>query len=118
MAVIERVEDLAVQIVIDKIGTVLSCNSAVEAVFGWTAAELIGGPIEKLIPADLARKHRSFMVRYQQSHVKRVIGQRRNVPALHKNGHQFACSLEVTEDPFMPDSMYGRLRSSSRVPAH
>jgi PAS domain S-box-containing protein len=49
-AIVEHADDAIISKSVD--GTVLTWNSGAEHIFGYTAAEMIGGPITRLFPVD------------------------------------------------------------------
>ena len=42
---------------VDAEGMIVTANHAFEAMFGWAAGELIGQPIERLMPSTASRRH-------------------------------------------------------------
>ena len=49
-AVVENAAEGILTISVD--GTIGSFNAAAEAMFGWTASEIVGQPVAMLVPAD------------------------------------------------------------------
>jgi diguanylate cyclase (GGDEF)-like protein/PAS domain S-box-containing protein len=94
-AIVEASADAV--ITIDSTGRVLTANAATEAVFGWCPRELVGRPIETLMPAPTASAHRSYLDRYLAGGLARVIGQRRVLEARHRDGRLFWAELSVAE---------------------
>ncbi len=78
-------------------GTILEVNPAVEAMLGYTAAELVGRNVTILMPEDEAGRHAGYMQRYLSTGTRRVIGIGRDVPVQRKDGSVFAGWLALTE---------------------
>lgn len=94
-AIVEASADAV--ITIDAQGTVIDANRATATVFGWEPDELAGQGIECLMPPSTAEAHRGFLDRYLQGGPARVIGQRRVIEAIHRDGHHFWAELSVAE---------------------
>ncbi|MCA1648108.1 MAG: PAS domain S-box protein [Chloroflexi bacterium] len=84
-------------------GRIVLWNPAAEAMFGYTASEVIGRPIELLVPAQLRDAHLGGLERYDQTGHGRLIDQGTPVelPALHKSGEQrwIELSLNPVDGP-------------------
>ncbi|MDF1678703.1 MAG: PAS domain S-box protein, partial [Legionellaceae bacterium] len=84
-------------ITIDKNGIVQSVNQAMTALFQYSERELVGQPIEKLMPEPYAKAHGSYIKRYLETGEKHVIGTGRIVKARRKGGVIFPVFLSVNE---------------------
>lgn len=84
-------------IAIDIHGTVLKFNAAAEAIFGYTAAEVIGNNISILMPEKIAKMHDSYLASYRKTGNRRVIGYDRQLHAKRKTGELFPVELNVKE---------------------
>jgi len=82
---------------IDARGIVQGANPAVERMFGYTEAELIGRNVSMLMPAELARAHDGFIERYLATGDPRIIGIGREVTGQHKDGSSVPLHLSVGE---------------------
>src|SRR4051795_13595768 len=60
-AIVESSDDAIVSKALD--GTVLSWNAAAERIFGYTAAEMVGSSIYKLIPPEFHGDERDILTR-------------------------------------------------------
>lgn len=78
-------------------GTILRVNQAVEQLFGYQSAELIGQNISVLMPASYASIHQHYMTRYLDTGVPRIIGIGRDLTAKHKDGHLFPIHISVSK---------------------
>jgi PAS domain S-box-containing protein len=54
-------------VIVDPQGRIALANAAIESLFGFPRAELIGAPVETLVPADLRAAHRRHRSDYQAS---------------------------------------------------
>ncbi|UTW53943.1 PAS domain S-box protein [Kordiimonas sp. SCSIO 12610] len=81
---------------IDSVGRVITFNPAAEAIFGYSAKEAIGVDMADLIvPDNLRSAHRQGMSRYLKTGEHKVLGQRIEITALHKDGHEFPVELAI-----------------------
>jgi PAS domain S-box-containing protein len=81
----------------DETGRIESINPAVERMFGYSRAELLGQNVTLLMPSPIAEKHHSYMRQYQQTENSHIIGRNREVMARHKNGTEFPIEISVGE---------------------
>lgn len=84
-------------LVIDVHGAVSRFSPAGEALFGWTADEVIGRNINMLMPLPYHGEHDGYIARYLQTGERRIIGKRREVVGLKKDGTEFPMMLHVGE---------------------
>ena len=83
--------------VIDEAGRIQIFNPAAERIFGWTAGEIIGNPVNMLMPAPYHAAHDSYLRDYLTTGEKKVIGIGREVEGLRKDGTRFPLHLAVSE---------------------
>src|SRR5689334_6138949 len=91
---------------IDAAGTIQSINKACCSLFGYDAHELLGAPVEKLMPAPHAGKHDGYISGYMRSGRAKVIGVGREVLAQRKDGSVFPIQLSVGEVRFDDEVMF------------
>lgn len=73
-------------------GNVISWNPAAEKLFGWTAEEMIGQSIRRLIPSDRQDEEDSILARIRAGeHVPQFFTRR-----LHKTGHEIDVSVSIS----------------------
>lgn len=82
-------------ITIDQHGVITNFNQAAEQIFGYESSELIGKKINQLMPDAIANAHDGYLQRYLQTGHANIIGKRREVEALHKDGRVFPALLRV-----------------------
>lgn len=83
-------------IVTDRAGHIQLANRRVEAVFGHERTTLIGAAIEVLLPARFRAVHAEHMRRYAAHPQLRMMGQGRQLVALHADGHEFAVDISLS----------------------
>jgi PAS domain S-box-containing protein len=84
-------------ILIDACGHVLLFNPACEALFGYRADEVTGQNIKMLMPSPYRDQHDRYVADYQRTGIRNVIGARREVSGLRKDGTVFPLMLSVGE---------------------
>lgn len=82
-------------------GTIRGVNPMIEVLFGWSAEELAGQPIEVLIPDALRRVHRDHRARYTANPHNRPMGVGLDLMGRRKDGTTFP--VEVSLSPWRPD---------------
>jgi len=80
-------------------GEILSFNSAVCQLFGYTPEDLIGANVAVLMPSSHASQHQVYINHYLQTGEKKVIGTGRRLMVQHKSGREFPIRLSVAELP-------------------
>ena len=94
-AVVETAVDGIITIGVD--GIIDTINPAACRMFGYTAEELIGHPVEILMPEPHRSHHSGYLERYLSSGHAHIIGIGRELKALHKDGTCFPIDLAVGE---------------------
>ena len=83
-------------VAMDQHGQITDWNRQAEATFGWQAGEILGRQLsEVLIPHDLREAHQRGVARFLASGEGPVLGQRVELSALHRDGHQIPVELVV-----------------------
>jgi protein-histidine pros-kinase len=96
-ALLEFAPDAIVGIRAD--GRIEIANSQVERLFGWEREELLGRPVEILVPERLRGVHEGHRAGYFKAPRTRPMGAGLELYALRKDGSEFPCeiSLSATE---------------------
>lgn len=84
-------------ITIDGRGKIMFVNPAVEKVFGYTAAKLIGADLALLMPEYMRELHRIGLARYQQTGVRHTHWEALELPGWHRDGHEIPLELSFGE---------------------
>jgi len=73
-------------------------NQGAERIFGYSAAEVIGKPLDILLPVGAAQMHRQHVAEFGQSAVRsRRMGERREIFGRHKDGSQFPAEASISK---------------------
>jgi two-component system sensor kinase FixL len=91
--------DTAVEaiITIDERGICESLNAAAEAMFGYSADEVIGENVSLLMPLPYREEHDAYLANYLQTGKTQIIGIGREVIGRRKSGEEFSIHLAVSE---------------------
>jgi two-component system, sensor histidine kinase and response regulator len=84
-------------ITMDSHGRIHSFNPSAEKMFGYLSCEILGEDISILIPSPHKERHHSYINRYLRTGMPHIIGQSREIQALHKSGRLIPIELTVTE---------------------
>jgi PAS domain S-box-containing protein len=76
-------------------GTILYANSQVEALFGWTVSDLVGEPVEMLLPESVRRAHVGMREGYVRAPSTRPMGTGRDLRARRKDGRTFPVDVSL-----------------------
>lgn len=84
-------------ITIDERGVIELVNPAACKIFGYDAAELIGQPINMLMPTGDKENHDNYIGNYMRTNKARIIGTGREVIGQRKDGSVFPFWLAINE---------------------
>ncbi|MDH5507010.1 MAG: PAS domain S-box protein, partial [Anaerolineae bacterium] len=85
----------------DDKGEIVLANSQAEKLFGYSQEEMLGQPIEILMPGRYYRSHLQYRRDYYQEPVTRLMHHDLEITGLHKNGKEFP--VEVSLSPIEID---------------
>jgi len=80
-------------VMVNRAGRIEMVNLQAERVFGYTRDELIGQPVEMLIPARLRGQHRQDRMSYYANPMARPMGAGRDLHAVKKDGTEFPVEI-------------------------
>jgi len=83
----------------DDDGVLALVNRRLEDMFGYAHDELIGHPVESLIPADLRAAHRNHRAAYAQAPGARPMGAGARLVGLRKDGTTFPVEISLSPVP-------------------
>ena len=84
-------------IAMDAEGIITGWNHQAETIFGWTRLEAVGGRLETMIvPPQYRADHRAGLKRLVETGEAKLLKQRIEITALHKDGHEFPVELSIT----------------------
>ena len=79
-------------------GRIILFNKSAEDLFGYLHAEVVGHPVEMLLPARFRQTHRHDVLTFAgiSTPERRTMGHRREVFGQHKNGHEFLIEASLS----------------------
>jgi PAS domain S-box-containing protein len=83
-------------VVADRAGDVLRWNAGATRLLGWTAEEMVGGPMSRIVPERLAARHDAGFHRTMETGETRYGESMLQVPARHRDGHTVSVAFSVT----------------------
>jgi PAS domain S-box-containing protein len=83
-------------VVVDDHGTILLVNGQTEALFGYSRAEMIGRPVEMLMPEGARAMHPDHRAHYLANPTTRLMGAGFEPLGLAKDGREFAVSISLS----------------------
>jgi PAS domain S-box-containing protein len=89
----------------DAEGNIRSWNSAATALFGYAEAEVIGEPIDVIIPERFRKSHQEGIRRVSSGGPSHVIGKTVELAAIRKDGSEFPVELSLATW-FLDDKRY------------
>lgn len=102
-------------ITIDKKGAIDTFNPAAERIFGFTAEEVIGKNVKKLMPQPYRQEHDGYLARYLETGADRIVGVGREVVGRRKGGSTFPMELAVSEGQHAGEIMFiGAIRDITK----
>lgn len=80
---------------VDEAGTIVLANAQAETLFGYDHDELIGQPVELLLPEHLRAAHVAHRTRYMQAPRTRPVGVGLDLVGHRKDGSQFPIEISL-----------------------
>jgi len=85
--------------VVDANGVIGLANARCEQLFGFTRDQLIGQPIEMLVPPDVRPRHPALREEFQRSPSAREMGPDRELRGLRQDGSEFPLEIGLSPMP-------------------
>ena len=116
-SILDSISDALV--VVNDRGVIVTINSSVTTIFGYTRDELLGEKVEILMPEPYASRHDQYLYSHKVNGNYNIIGKGRELPAKKKNGQTFPMELTLTEFNNKGETLYiGLIRNiSERIEA-
>lgn len=95
----ERMVEISADAIIsvDERQRILLFNTGAETIFGYRRDEVLGQPLEILIPERFRPYHRAHMQGFAEgAHAARRMGDRREIAGLRKNGEEFPAEASIS----------------------
>jgi PAS domain S-box-containing protein len=98
-AALEAIVDIAPDgvIVLDDAFRIIRYNRGAERIFGWSEADMLGEPLDRLLPLGSRAVHRSFVRAFASgAEESRRMGERRAVAGLRRSGEEFPADASIS----------------------
>jgi two-component system sensor kinase FixL len=82
---------------IDEESTILFASSAVEKIFGYEPDQLVGRPLDLLMPGRFSAEHTAAMKRYLETGSRTISWKARELPGLHRDGREIPLDISFGE---------------------
>jgi PAS domain S-box-containing protein len=82
--------------IVDRRGVIVRVNKRAETIFGYDPGELVGFPIESLVPARLREAHQTHREGFHATPHARPMGQGFELYAIRKDGSEFPVDVALT----------------------
>ena len=83
-------------VIIDSTGNILFANSQVQALFGFPSTEIVGGPVEVLLPERYRQRHVGHRTSYTGNVRVRPMGAGLDLFARRKDGTEFPVEISLS----------------------
>jgi len=93
-------------VTIDTTGQIISCNAAIQTMFGWEQAALTGQNISVLIPAPELLNHVLSLKSDEANNRPVMLGESHDLEALKKDGTAFPIRLAIGEVKLTDESLF------------
>ena len=80
-------------VVVDREGCILEANPQIESIFGYTCSELLGRPVEILIPDRFRSVYATYRSEFAEQPRMRPMGTDRELYGRRKNGNEFPADI-------------------------
>jgi PAS domain S-box-containing protein len=83
-------------VIIDAAGRIVRINQQAETLFGYTRAQLLGQPVERLLPSRFRRKHIQHRARYTSAPQARPMGTTLALVGRRRDGSEFPVAVSLS----------------------
>ena len=82
-------------VIVAEDGTIVLVNRQAELLFRWSRHQMIGQPVERLLPGQLREAHRAHREAYRDKPEVRAMGAKIDLMALRADGSQFPVEISL-----------------------
>ena len=83
-------------ILIDDQGRIVYWNQAAERMFGYTSLEVMGQPIDLIVPRHFREEHRAAFPKFAESGSGKMVGKTCEMSGLRRDGSEFPVELSLS----------------------
>jgi phosphoserine phosphatase RsbU/P len=83
-------------VIVNQAGEIVLVNTQTERFFGYQRGDLLGQPVEILVPERFRRQHRSYLNRFLEKPQSRMMGVGRDLLARRKDGGEFPVEIGLS----------------------
>jgi PAS domain S-box-containing protein len=97
-AALAAIVDIAADAIIalDETFRIVRFNKGAEKIFGWSEGEMLGQPLDRLLPMAARATHRGHIYTFSQGGSEsRRMAERREIAGLRRNGEQFPAEASI-----------------------
>lgn len=94
---LEAAPDAILQV--DAEGRIILLNRVTEDMFGYAREELLGKPVEVLIPRELHARHAEHRAQYREHPMTRTMGSGLALEGIRKDGSRFPVEISLSPSP-------------------
>jgi PAS domain S-box-containing protein len=80
-------------VIIDREGRIVHANTQVKTLFGYTPQEVMGLPVESLVPQRFRNQHVELRSSYSELHARRIMGLGQDLLGLRKDESEFPVEI-------------------------
>lgn len=106
-------------VIVDAQGTIVLVNSQTEKLFGYSTGELIGKPVEMLVPTRRRKRHVEHRAAFMSDPRARPMGQSLELRGLRRDGTEFPVEISlsplITEEGVLVSSAIRDITARKRV---
>ena len=83
-------------VIVDQLGTIMIVNAKTEELFGYSREELLGKPVEILVPRRFQEQHQGHRLGYMRQPKARAMGSDLDLRGLRRDGSEFPVEISLS----------------------
>lgn len=101
---------------VNQLGIIVAINEPFTEQLGWSPAELVGQPLQMLVPPLYRDAHNHGLARFIGFEKPAILGQPIDVPCLRPDGQSVRVELQLYADKQDGEWMFGALMCPAEAP--